>query len=193
MRIIAGSLRGRTLVAPKGDTTRPTGDRVREALFSTLGSRFDAVVDARVLDLFAGSGALGLEALSRGATSATFVESDRQASAALHRNIAALALPSVTSVDHRDAFRVAAGRIPGGPFSLLFLDPPYRIEPARVRELLEGLASSQNLFAGALVVYEHRTGVEPEWPGGFEDAGDRVYGETTVSYALWQAENERER
>jgi 16S rRNA (guanine966-N2)-methyltransferase len=164
---------------------------VREAVFSTLDQRFDVLGTARVLDMFAGSGALGLEALSRGAAAVTFVESARSARDALTRNITALGVRDVTTVDPRDAFRLAGTSILGSPFSLLFLDPPYRIEPARVRELLEGLASASSLAPGAVVVYEHRTGVQPDWPQGFRDAGQRVYGETTVSYALWHAEEER--
>ncbi|MDZ4654602.1 MAG: 16S rRNA (guanine(966)-N(2))-methyltransferase RsmD [Coriobacteriia bacterium] len=190
MRVVGGRFRGRALVAPKGDSTRPTSDRVREAVFSTLVSRFDVLDHAHVLDLFAGSGALGLEAISRGATSATFVESRRAARDALGRNIDVLGVRSITSVDPRDAFHLAGTPPAGAPFPLLFLDPPYRIEPARVRELLEDLACANCLDAGAVVVYEHRTGVEAQWPHGFENVAQRVYGETTVSYGLWHAEKE---
>lgn len=191
MRIVAGMYRGRTLVAPKGTGTRPTSDRVREAVFSTLTHRFDALIDADVLDVFAGSGALGLEALSRGAMSATFVENDRVARAALERNISTLGVGAQSATVSRDAFRLSGKPRPGASFSLLFLDPPYRIEPVLIRELLEELACAGSLEEGAVAVFEHRTGNVPVWPAGFEDAGSRAYGETTVSYALWHAEKER--
>lgn len=124
MRIVAGEYRGRRLTAPRGDGTRPTGDRVREALFSILGP----MAGLRVLDLFAGTGALGLEALSRGAEHATFVERDRRALAALHHNLDALGVPTeMVRVHPRDAaafLRDAGGR--DDKYDLILLDPPYR-------------------------------------------------------------------
>jgi 16S rRNA (guanine(966)-N(2))-methyltransferase RsmD len=122
MRVVAGSLGGRRLVAPKGDATRPTADRVREALFSVLG---DAVAGARVLDLFAGSGALGIEALSRGAARATFVERAPAALRALEANLQALALDA--EVHRGDAVRFLGNASGAGEtYDLVFLDPPYR-------------------------------------------------------------------
>ena len=121
MRVIAGTYGGRRLVAPKGDVARPTQDRVREAWFSILGAE---VQDARVLDLFAGSGALGLEALSRGARSAVFVEKARASLAALEKNIAELGVADVATVVKGDALRYAEAIIPLG-YDIVFADPPY--------------------------------------------------------------------
>ena len=122
MRVIAGTHRGRRLVAPPGRDTRPTSDRVREALFSILAAR---VVDARVLDVFAGSGALGIEALSRGAGSALFSDSSRAAVAAVRANLQALGLDAhVVAGDARRVLRDAHAR--GAAYDLIFLDPPYR-------------------------------------------------------------------
>ncbi|MFN2259551.1 MAG: 16S rRNA (guanine(966)-N(2))-methyltransferase RsmD [Parasphingopyxis sp.] len=134
MRIIAGEWRGRKLEAPPGDATRPTADRVRETLFSMLASRLGSFEGLRVADLFAGSGALGLEALSRGAAHCTFVERDRDALAALKANIARLGARS--EVQPRDA--AALGPAPS-PFDLLLLDPPYAkgLGEQALREALE--------------------------------------------------------
>lgn len=121
MRIIAGKWRGRPLVAPKGDTTRPTADRTREALFSMLASRLGSFEDLKVADLFAGSGALGLEALSRGAASCLFVEQDRAAIEAMRANISRL---EATGVDIRAQSVLALGPAPA-PVDLMLMDPPY--------------------------------------------------------------------
>jgi len=119
MRIIAGRWRGRTLIAPPGEATRPTADRTREALFSMLTSRLGSFEDLRVADIFAGTGALGLEALSRGAAHCTFVERDREALAALKANVEKL---GATGADIRAQ---AAESFAGGPFDAVFMDPPY--------------------------------------------------------------------
>lgn len=190
MRVVAGNLRGRSIEAPKGSTTRPTSDRVREAVFSAIMSRYGIGPDTHVGDLFAGSGALGIEALSRGAAHAVFVESDRSARTCLSRNITSLGLADRATVDARDVFRTGAAVLRGEPFSLLFLDPPYRIVPARIRELLAGLATAGAIADGAVIVYEHRTGTLAEWPQGFETDGERTYGETTVSYGVYYADKE---
>lgn len=121
MRIIAGALRGRKLQAPEGMATRPTADRVRETLFSMLASRLGSFEDLRVADLFAGSGALGLEALSRGAAFACFVEQDRRAVEAIRANIASLALAERAQVLARTALALPQAE----PFDLVFADPPY--------------------------------------------------------------------
>ena len=120
MRIIAGQWRGRILVPPKGDTTRPTADRTREALFSMLTSRLGNFEGLQVADLFAGSGALGLEALSRGAASCTFVEQDRAALDALRANVAAL--KAIADIRAQSVMALAATR---KPFDLILIDPPY--------------------------------------------------------------------
>ena len=148
MRVIAGTYGGRTLKAPPGANTRPTPDRVREALFSILGSRTEG---ARVLDLFAGSGALGLEALSRGAESATFVDDDRAAIAAIKSNLTALAADA--EVRQADALRfLSAASARGAQYDLVFLDPPYRLAERLARPLSEALPAV--LAPGAVAVAE---------------------------------------
>lgn len=146
--MIAGTYGGRTLKAPPGANTRPTSDRVREALFSILGTRTG---DARVLDLFAGSGALGLEALSRGARSATFVDDNRAAIAAIKSNVAALAADA--EVRQADALRfLSAASARGAQYDLVFLDPPYRLAERLARPLSEALPAV--LAPGAVAVAE---------------------------------------
>jgi 16S rRNA (guanine966-N2)-methyltransferase len=148
MRVIAGTYGGRRLKAPPGAGTRPTSDRVREALFSILGAR---VLDARVLDLFAGSGALGLEALSRGAKGVTFVDDDRAAIAAIKSNLSALG--AAAQVRHSDALRFLSGASAGGDqYDLVFLDPPYRHAERLARPLSEALPAV--LAPGAVAVAE---------------------------------------
>lgn len=187
MRVVAGRWRGRPLVAPKGEGTRPTADRVRESVFSTLVSRLGPHLsgpEAAVLDLFAGSGAMGLEAVSRGIGSAVLVERDRGALAAIRSNVENLGAGGRVRVVTGDAFGLTrAGALPGGPFSLLLLDPPYRIDAAQVGDLVAVLCERGVLTPGAVVVYEHDAGVEPVWPEGLEDLGTKTYGSTAVSLA----------
>lgn len=190
VRVIAGTHRGRRIVAPKGYATRPTADRVREALFSRLGS-MDAVSGASVLDAFAGAGALGIEALSRGAAAALFVERDRAALAALRGNLDTLGLASSSAVIAGDVFATARrGRLPGAPFALLFLDPPYRIDKAEVRGLIETLIDTGALAQGAVAVWEHDSNECPSWPTGMTDAGTKRYGDTSVSLGIWEGVGE---
>ena len=164
MRVIAGELRGRRLHAPPGATTRPTSDRVREATFNALGS-LDAVVDATVLDGFAGSGALGIEALSRGAAHCLFVERDRAALATLRGNLDALGLGP-------DRATVRAGdlAVEGGAWDLALLDPPYGYEGWNA--LLSGLDAG-------LAVCESGTPIEPPHPWVL--VRQKVYGGTVVT------------
>ncbi|MHB1340262.1 MAG: 16S rRNA (guanine(966)-N(2))-methyltransferase RsmD [Coriobacteriia bacterium] len=169
-------------------STRPTTDRVREAVFSALVARFAAVDSASVLDAFAGSGALGLEALSRGAAHATFVDNDRPSLMAMRSNVTSLGLEASASIVARDVFRTDPSELPGGPFSLLFVDPPYRIVPAQVNQLLTALARGGALESGAVIAYEHAASSQPDWPDGFEPAGTKRYGDTSVSYAVWEGE-----
>jgi 16S rRNA (guanine966-N2)-methyltransferase len=155
MRIIAGALRGRKLQAPEGMATRPTADRVRETLFSMLTSRLGSFEDLRVADLFAGSGALGLEALSRGAAFACFVEQDRRAVDAIRANVATLAVADRSQVLARSALALP----PAEPFDLVFADPPYAAGSgsAAVAELV------RSGWAGGWVAIETSRGerVEP--------------------------------
>jgi 16S rRNA (guanine966-N2)-methyltransferase len=182
-RIIAGRLGSRRIDAPPGSGTRPTADRVREALLPALG----AVVPldgARVLDLYAGSGAVALEALSRGASHAVLVENARTALTVLHRNIAALGVADQCTVVPSDASEwLATAAPPGGtPFSVVFLDPPYKraVEPDLAR-----LAARGWLAADAVVAVERaaRDGAI-DWPTGYTPIKQRRYGDTLVAYAV---------
>ncbi|PPK98548.1 16S rRNA (guanine966-N2)-methyltransferase [Kineococcus xinjiangensis] len=178
-RIVAGAAGGRTLRVPPGAGTRPTSDRVREALFSRLEA-LDVVDGARVLDLYAGSGALGLEAVSRGAASAVLVESARAAAAVARANAAALGLPEVRVVADR-VERYLAAASPAG-FDLVFADPPYPLGEQDLAAVLAALAPA--LAPRALVVVERSSrSPEPTWPAGWEVEDSRRYGET----ALWSA------
>lgn len=191
MRIVAGRFRGRRIEAPRGDTTRPTTDRVREALFSAIASQLGPDLGAgAVLDAFAGTGALGLEALSRGASSVTFVERDRLALSALRSNVAALRVEPDTRVVAGDALSLAQrGALPGGPFSLILLDPPYRLAVTETAGLLRDLAARELLEPGAIVVWEHDAGVECAWPEGFSEVTCKRYGTTAVDIASYGGES----
>lgn len=179
--------RGHPLRAPKGRDTRPTADRVREAVFSAIYSHIGDLEGRAVIDLFAGSGALGLEALSRGAAQCVFVDSDRTAVAVLRENASTLgADPASVDTVLTTATRYVASAAAGRPASLLLLDPPYRIDASEVCQLLETLATRGFLARGALVVYEHASGTAAEWPQGFAGGSVRRYGGTTVSFADYE-------
>jgi 16S rRNA (guanine966-N2)-methyltransferase len=188
MRIVAGRFRGRMLKAPAGDTTRPTSDRVREAVFSSIASIAGAGLGAGVvLDAFAGSGALGLEALSRGCNHAVFAEQDRGALAVVRANVAALDVDAETTVVSGDVFTLAQrGSLPRAPYSLLLLDPPYRLDPARVASLVRDLATNGQLEDGAVVVWEHAAGVRADWPEGVSACRCKRYGTTEVDIAVFE-------
>lgn len=177
-RIVAGTVGGRRLVVPAGDGTRPTTDRVREALFSWLEAR-NRVAGAHVLDLYAGSGALGLEAASRGAASVVLVESGVRAADAARRNVATLGLARVTVV-LASVERYLAGS-PGTPADLVFLDPPYRLGEETLQTALTALLAPGRLAADASVVVERGTRApEPPWPGPLRRDDVRRYGETSL-------------
>jgi 16S rRNA (guanine966-N2)-methyltransferase len=180
VRVIAGRLGGRRLRAVPGAATRPTSDRVREALFAILGDR---VEDARVLDLFAGTGALAIEALSRGARSAVLVEQAPAAVAVIRANLADLGLEQVATV-RRTRAEVWLRSPGGGPFDLAFLDPPYALPVGTLAGLLAALARGA-LATGATVVVEATSGAEPPpWPPGLDaDGPARRYGDTTLHLA----------
>jgi len=187
MRIIAGKWRGQRIAAPSGRDTRPTSDRVREAIFSSVYSMIGALDDVRVADLYAGSGALGFEALSRGAAACTFVESDGRAAEVLRRNAQQLGADdrSITVVNAPvERFVSRPGAM--ASVALLLADPPYRIDAVEFSQVLEALAGGGLLDSGALVVYEHSASVEPRWPTGFGDRGTRRYGDTAVSFATYE-------
>lgn len=194
-RIISGALGGRRLDVPAGSNTRPTSDRVREALFGRLDHQ-DVLVAARVLDLYAGSGALGLEALSRGAALATFVESDRITANVLRRNVSALgAAPESWSgqVVVEPVERVLL-RGPGGPdgrgddvaagYDLVLADPPYPLSEDDLADVLALLPLHGWLASEALVVVERSArSPQPRWPATLASVDERRYGETRVWWA----------
>jgi 16S rRNA (guanine966-N2)-methyltransferase len=172
MRVIAGAHKGRRLVAPAGSATRPTSDRVREALFSILGDR---VHDARVLDLFAGSGALGIEALSRGARQATFVDNAPAAVTVIRRNLEGVEGAEVVRRDARAFLRTA--RENGRQYDLVFLDPPYRQAATLGRVLAEALPSV--VAPGGMVVSESD---RREPLDLFDLRDERRYGDTLIRF-----------
>lgn len=189
-RIIAGSRRGRRITTPSGDRTRPTADRVREALFSAVaswagtagGPADQALAGLSFLDLYAGSGAVGLEAASRGATAVLLVESDRRTARMIGDNARELALP----------VNVRAGRVedvvagpPPGPYDVVFLDPPYDVASAALSGLLRTMVEQGWLADDALVVVERSVRTEPlTWPAEPADVWERGYGETVLHF--WQ-------
>lgn len=192
MRVVGGSLRGRRIEPPRGDATRPTTDRVREALFSSIDARAGEMLSGGVaLDAFAGSGALGIEALSRGAGHAVFVERDARALRALRANLAALGLESRSTVLQGDALTRLRTRS-GAPFSLILLDPPYTLDPAYTRSLLDALRDRGALVPGAFVTWEHAERTHVEWPAGFVGVTGKRYGSTTIDMASYtRGEGER--
>ena len=172
MRIIAGSAKGRRLASPRGAATRPLTDRVREALFSSLGA---LVRGAQVVDLYAGTGAIGLEAASRGAASVVFVERDRQALHALRSNVAAVGLGGEVVAGDVDHYLASTD----GPFDLAFVDPPYSLALASVLQILERLEPT--LEDRATVVVHRRWGEEPpENAGSLRLTDRRRYGDAAI-------------
>lgn len=169
MRVISGTARNRRLVAPEGSTTRPTPERVREATFNALGS-LGAVVDATVLDLFAGSGALGIEALSRGAAHVTFVDRDRAATRAVEANLTACGLTAQATVVASDAERFLSGTVQR--WDLALLDPPYQHDHEAWLVLLDVLPAE-------LAVLESNRAVEP--PFGWAVLRKKRYGSTHIT------------
>jgi len=188
MRIVAGQYRGRRLAAPKGDDTRPTTDRVREALFSSLTSYAGlGFGGGSALDAFAGSGALGFEALSRGVERVTFLEREKPALSVLKANAETLgATRSVSIVSGDTSYLVQRGAIPGGPFALLLLDPPYRLDAGEVGQLVAALVARDLLEEDALIVYEHSSSSEAVWPAGVTALASKRYGSTTVDIARYE-------
>lgn len=188
-RIIGGRAGGRRLQTPKGAATRPTSDRVREALFSAIEARVGSLEGLRVLDLYAGSGAIGLEAWSRGAAAVTLVESDRRTASLIGANAREIGCDAATVVARSVASVLAEPSGPsGGPFDVVFSDPPYPLDDAAVAEDLALLDAGGWLAPDALVVVERSSrSPEPTWPAGIEPLPgkrrQKKYGETT----LWLA------
>ncbi len=178
MRIVGGRLRGRTLAAPKTLSIRPTADRLRESLFNILAHAYgDPVSGARVLDLFAGTGALGLEGLSRGAAFALFVDDSAEARALLRANVTALGLGGMTRIFRRDAARLGPAQ-PLEPFTLAFLDPPYGRGLAE--RALIAARSGGWLGPNALIVVEEASKSAFAAPAGFAELERRRYDDSEL-------------
>ncbi len=182
--MIAGAAGGRRLRVPPGQGTRPTSDRAREGLFASLLSALGGLDGLRVLDLYAGSGAVGLEALSRGAASVLLVESDARAAAVARANAATVALPgAAVTVDRVE--RLLARQPDGGRYDLVFADPPYAVQGPAVTAVLSQLADGW-LADGALAVMERATRSGPvDWPPGYAAGRSRRYGEATFWYGWY--------
>ena len=180
MRVVGGRLRSRAIAGPKSDAVRPTGDRLREAMFNILTHAYgDPVTGARVLDLFAGTGALGIEAISRGASHALFVDEGVEARALLRQNVETLGLGGVTRIFRRDASRLGPAH-PIEPFDLVFADPPYGQGLAE-----KALASARDggwLKPQALVVVEEAADAGFTAPEGFEELERRQYDDTELIF-----------
>ena len=180
-RIIGGAAGGRRIATPRGASTRPTSDRVREALFSAVESWWGSLRGLRFLDLYAGSGAIGLEAWSRGAGVVTLVEQDRRTAALISENAKTIgfARASVISAPVASTLR----RPPSAPYDIAFLDPPYPLSEDSVAADLLALSAEGWLVPGALVVVERSVrSPEPEWPEGFTGIREKRYGETVLWY-----------
>ncbi|MEU3982179.1 16S rRNA (guanine(966)-N(2))-methyltransferase RsmD [Streptomyces sp. NPDC026672] len=182
-RVIAGAAGGRRLSVPPGTGTRPTSDRAREGLFSTWQSLVGGPLDGeRVLDLYAGSGAVGLEALSRGAGHTLLVEADARAAKVIRENVKNLGLPGA-EVRAGRAEQIVQSPAPSEPYDLVFLDPPYAVSDGDLREILLTLRTEGWLAPEALVTVERSTrGGAFVWPVGFEPIRARRYGEGTFWY-----------
>jgi 16S rRNA (guanine966-N2)-methyltransferase len=180
MRVVGGRLKGRNIASPTTQAIRPTADRLRESLFNILIHAYESpIADARVLDLFAGTGALGIEAVSRGAKFTLFVDSGSEARALLRNNVEALGLGGVTKVYRRDAADLGPAH-PVEPFSLVFLDPPYRMKLAE--KALASLRDGGWLTPGALLVVEEAKDAAFAAPEGFEELERRAYDDTEFTF-----------
>ncbi|HZB32863.1 MAG TPA: 16S rRNA (guanine(966)-N(2))-methyltransferase RsmD [Streptosporangiaceae bacterium] len=181
-RVIAGAAGGRRLIVPSGRDTRPTSDRAREGLFATVHALLGSLDGLRAADLFAGSGAVGLEALSRGAGHALLVEAHPRAARVIRANIDALGLPGAQLIV--DRVERVLRRPPAEPYDLVFADPPYATADAAVAAMLTALREGGWLSTGALVVVERATrGPALAWPPGYVADRERRYGEGTLWYA----------
>jgi 16S rRNA (guanine966-N2)-methyltransferase len=182
-RVIAGEAGGRRLAVPDGRDTRPTSDRAREGLFGTVSSIVGPLTGARVLDLYAGSGAVGLEALSRGAEHVLLVEHGARAARVIRQNIDAIGLPGAQVAEDRVERVLTKG--PDGRYDVVFADPPYALADAEVARMLSLLADGGWLAPGALVIVERATRSGAlRWPDGFVPDRARKYGEATFWYGL---------
>jgi 16S rRNA (guanine966-N2)-methyltransferase len=181
-RIIAGEAGGRRLAVPAGEAVRPTSDRVKESVFSALGP--GRLVGARVLDLYAGSGALGLEALSRGAAEALLVDRDQAAARAIRANIETLGFEDRAVLRQTPVATLLAGPPPGDPFDLALLDPPYDTPAADVEAVLRLVVEGEWVTPHTTLVVERAANSSPlTWPAGWGSTWERCYGDTLVLFA----------
>jgi 16S rRNA (guanine966-N2)-methyltransferase len=181
MRVVGGRLKGRNLASPASREIRPTADRLRESVFNILVHAYgDPIPGARVLDLFAGTGALGIEAVSRGAAFALFIDNGAEARSLLRNNVEALALGGVTKIYRRDATHLGPAH-PLDPFSLVFLDPPYG--KGLAEKALVSLRDGGWLTPGALLVVEEAMSAGFAAPDGFEELERRAYDDTEFVFA----------
>ena len=176
-RIISGKFGGRRIDVPKANT-RPTSDRVREALFASLNSRLGSFAELHVLDLYAGSGALGIESLSRGAAGAEFVDAASAAVRVIKKNLAELGIDAKVHQRKASAYCAQGGQ----RFDLVFLDPPYDVKNAEIIEVLALLAGNDRLNEEALIVVERAKGAGFDWPAQYEQVDQREYGQTALWY-----------
>ena len=180
-RIIGGRAGGRRIATPRGASTRPTSDRVREALFSAIESWCGSLSGLRFLDLYAGSGAVGLEAWSRGAGVVTLVEHDRRTASMISTNARELGFARAEVL--AAAVSGTLARTPTAPYDVVFLDPPYAHADEEIAADLAALRDQDWLVPGAMVVVERGSrGPEPDWPDGFSDSREKKYGETVLWY-----------
>ena len=177
MRIIAGAFKGRRLKAPSWEGVRPTSDKLRETLFNILAPR---IADARCLDVYAGTGAVGIEALSRGAAHVTFIERDRRATALIAANLAICGVEQGYTIESGDAAAVLRRMADADPFDLVLLDPPYDADPEMLTDTL--IEAARRTSAGGLIVLERASRREPGIPDGLERVRDVVAGDSALTF-----------
>lgn len=182
-RIIGGDFRGRSIKVPDAET-RPTSSRVREAIFSSVEHAVSGLDDLRVLDLFSGSGAFGIESISRGATEAVLVEKDLRAADTLHSNVANFGIKNARVVI-ADAFTEVSQKSGRGSFDVVFIDPPYSFEDEQVNTLIRQLAENDWLNEYAVIVVERGSRSAVVWPESVEELRKKVYGDTTIWYGQY--------
>jgi 16S rRNA (guanine966-N2)-methyltransferase len=189
-RIIGGDFRGRSIKVPDAET-RPTSSRVREAIFSSVEHAVSGLDDLRVLDLFSGSGAFGIESISRGANEAVLIEKDLRAADTLHTNVANFGIKNARVVI-ADAFSEVAQKSGRGTFDVVFIDPPYVFEDQDVNLLISNLVANDWLNDYALIVVERGSRSQVQWPESVEELRKKVYGDTSIWYGQYLANEDPE-
>lgn len=182
-RIIGGDFRGRSIKVPDAET-RPTSSRVREAIFSSVEHAVSGLDDLRVLDLFSGSGAFGIESISRGAAEAVLIEKDLRAADTLHTNVANFGIKNARVVI-ADAFAEVAQKSGRGTFDVVFIDPPYAFGDEHVNSLITNLVANNWLNDYALIVVERGSRSQVQWPESVEELRKKVYGDTSIWYGQY--------